>query len=277
MCSDRSEGEQQYCGSITALDEQVRRLRSRLRAPGVAGTTMLWNCNGNAPEVRTPQIRNNHGSSEGLRGRKRSLIEGGLRMPGILGWPNRVEAGRSTPVPGSTSDFFPTVSSALGLEVRSVSRTMDAVNVMPLIEGKMQRWAPRTASQTPDGGERGKESRLGSRPDRRPVQVSFLPRRGADRGAHALRSGDGSGRVAQHCRGTALAGSVREERTQGMGCVVLSKRRRLGVCGGLTGTRGCWPGHKAAPRYRCPDTRYWAFVGRLAPAECDCNTVGGSG
>ena len=77
------------------------------------------------------------GSTRGLRGRKRSLFEGGVRVPGILEWPARVAGGGSTAVPCSTSDYFPTVLAALGIEVTGRPQPADSVNLMPLIEGKM--------------------------------------------------------------------------------------------------------------------------------------------
>jgi len=162
LYADFSEGEQHYYGCITALDEQVGRLRAQLRELGVAGDTMLWYCSDNGPEGRTPHIRNNRGSSGGLRGRKRSLFEGGLRVPGILEWPNRIDGGRSTAMPCSTSDYLPTVAAALGLSGPADSRPMDGINLMPLIEGTMQRRGTRIGFQTPDGGESGRENRLGS-------------------------------------------------------------------------------------------------------------------
>lgn len=162
MYAEFSEGEQHFYGCITALDEQVGRLRAELGQLGVSDDTMLWYCSDNGPEGRTPHVRNNRGSSGGLRGRKRSLFEGGVRVPGILEWPNRVNAGRSTSVPCSTSDYFPTVAAALGLSLPADDRPVDGMSLLPLIDGDMQRRGRRIAFQCPDGGERGALSRLGS-------------------------------------------------------------------------------------------------------------------
>lgn len=157
-----SEGEQHYYGCITALDEQVGRLRAELSELGVSQDTMLWYCSDNGPEGRTPQARNNRGSSGGLRGRKRSLFEGGIRVPGILEWPSRVREGTGTETPCSTSDYLPTVADILGLEVPSDGRPVDGISLQPLIDGKMQNRDSNIAFQTPSGGERGMQSRLGS-------------------------------------------------------------------------------------------------------------------
>ena len=162
MYAEFSEGEQHYYGCITALDEQVGRLRAELRQLGVADNTMLWYCSDNGPEGRTTQQRNNRGSSGGLRGRKRSLFEGGLRVPGILEWPLRLAPGRATAVPCSTAAYFPTVADALDLYSEPPVRPLDGISLVPLIDGTMAARGSRIAFQCPDGAERGVDSRLGS-------------------------------------------------------------------------------------------------------------------
>lgn len=157
-----SEGEQHYYGCITALDEQVGRLRTELRQLGVADDTMLWYCSDNGPEGRTSHLSTDRGSSGGLRGRKRSLFEGGVRVPGILEWPRQVEAGRVSDVPASTCDYFPTIAGVLGLDAPGDGRPIDGVSLLPLIDGDTQERGRPIAFQCPDGGERGQGARLGS-------------------------------------------------------------------------------------------------------------------
>ena len=157
-----SDGEQHYYGCITALDEQVGRLRAELRDLGVADDTMLWYCSDNGPEGRTSHRQTDRGSSGGLRGRKRSLFEGGVRVPGILEWPSRVEAGSVSDMPASTCDYFPTIAAALGLDAPEDGRPIDGVSLLPLIDGDMEQRGRPIAFQCPSGGENGQSARLGS-------------------------------------------------------------------------------------------------------------------
>jgi arylsulfatase A-like enzyme len=60
--------------------------------------------------------------SGGLRGRKRSLLEGGVRVPGILVWPDRVKPGSVTQVPCATIDYLPTILEALGNDCPTCDR-----------------------------------------------------------------------------------------------------------------------------------------------------------
>lgn len=136
LYADQPEGAQHYLGCISALDDQVARLRKELRTLGVAENTMLWFCADNGPEggKKTPT----NGSAGCLRGRKRSLYEGGIRVPGLLEWPGRFKRPTTIAAPCGTEDYFPTVIAALGYELKAGQKVLpkDGVNILPLLEGK---------------------------------------------------------------------------------------------------------------------------------------------
>ncbi len=154
MYSQYSEDEQHYYGCITALDEQVGRLRKELRAAGIAGNTMVWFCSDNGPEGKDGKHGRTRGSAGPLRGRKRSLFEGGVRVPGLLEWPGHVKGGRVTDIPCCTSDYFPTVLDAVGFKMKGQPEPIDGVSLLPLIEGKM------TKRPVPIGFESGRQVSL---------------------------------------------------------------------------------------------------------------------
>lgn len=124
---------QHYFGCLSAMDEQLGRLRGELQRLGVSDDTLLWFCSDNGPEglERAP------GSTKGLRGRKRSLYEGGIRVPGLLVWPRRIREARTVEAPATTSDFVPTILAALGSEHdQQLQRPCDGIDLLPLIDGK---------------------------------------------------------------------------------------------------------------------------------------------
>lgn len=145
MYSEHDKHSQHYFGCITALDEQVRRLRNRLRELKVSKNTMLWFCSDNGPEGNQKAP----GSTAGLRGRKRSLFEGGVRVPGILEWPARVKAGRVSDIPACTSDYLPTIVDAV-MRGRNVAwgKPIDGISLMPLIDGTMSKRPTRIGFQS---------------------------------------------------------------------------------------------------------------------------------
>ena len=122
-----------YHGCITAMDEQMGRLREELAQLGIAENTMLWFCSDNGPEGDNKAP----GRTGGLRGRKRSLFEGGVRVPGLLVWPAKIKQARVVDVPCSTLDYFPTVLDVLGFKMQGQPLPIDGVSLLPLIEGKM--------------------------------------------------------------------------------------------------------------------------------------------
>ena len=129
-----------YHGCITALDEQVGRLRKKLKQLSVEQNTMLWFCSDNGPEGG----KFAPGRTKRLRGRKRSLYEGGVRVPGLLVWPDQIKQPRVVDMPCSTSDYFPTVLETLRYELPAEQRRpYDGVSLLPLIRGEMtERPAP---------------------------------------------------------------------------------------------------------------------------------------
>ena len=136
---DATTYEANYYGCVTALDEQVGRLRAQLRALGVADNTMLCFCSDNGPEGRAGAAP---GSAGPLRGRKRDLLEGGIRVPGLIEWPARIRTARTTTVPCGTIDYLPTIRAAAGITSRN-PLPLDGIDLLPLLDGAMtQRPAP---------------------------------------------------------------------------------------------------------------------------------------
>jgi len=134
--------EQNYYGCITAMDEQIGRLRRELRELGLAKSTMVWFCSDNGPEVirkkGEPFWRyNSCGITAGLRGAKRSLFEGGIRVPALLEWPGQVEPGCVINTPCSTMDYFPTIQEVLNYKIKRKNWPIDGISILPLIKGQM--------------------------------------------------------------------------------------------------------------------------------------------
>jgi arylsulfatase A-like enzyme len=119
-----------YYGEILAIDRSMGRLRSELRKLGIAENTLLWFCSDNGAAAP--------GSTGGLRGRKASVWEGGLRVPGLIEWPARIKKPTVTDVPACTSDIYPTIVDILKLKVPNQVEPLDGISLLPLLEGRMK-------------------------------------------------------------------------------------------------------------------------------------------
>ncbi|QDU69936.1 sulfatase [Engelhardtia mirabilis] len=102
-----------YAAHVGELDVQLGRLMNALSKRRLNRNTIVIFASDNGPEVQ--DIRNASysaaGSSGPFRGTKRSLYEGGLRVPLIVRWPGRVPAGRiEREAVVSGVDFLPTLA-----------------------------------------------------------------------------------------------------------------------------------------------------------------------
>ncbi len=145
MYPDQPEGAQHYYGCVTAMDEQVGRLRAKLAELGVAENTLIFFCSDNGPEGSGKPRRkhdayggSNYGVTAGLRGRKRFLYNGGVCVPAVAVWPGTVEAGRVVNMPVSVLDYLPTVCEAIG-QPSPADRPLDGESVLPMLSGKPQK------------------------------------------------------------------------------------------------------------------------------------------
>lgn len=122
--ADEEDYARHYKGTVAALDAQVERVRSFLEEHALDDSTLVCFCSDNGPEGNSSAP----GSAGDLRGRKRSLYEGGVRVPGLMVWPGRIKAGSSTDLPAVTSDYFLTLLDVAGVQVPD-DRAIDGISL----------------------------------------------------------------------------------------------------------------------------------------------------
>lgn len=129
--ADKGYNQQQidYYGAISAMDSAIGRARDLLKQYNISSNTMLWFTSDNGPEVNQP------GVTDGFKGRKRSLYEGGIRLPGLIEWPNMIKKNLKTDYPVVSSDLLPTACDIVGTSPPS-DRPIDGVSIMPFIKGE---------------------------------------------------------------------------------------------------------------------------------------------
>lgn len=130
MYEDQPSDMKNYAGCVTAMDEQIGRLRSKLKEYGVDKNTMIFFCSDNGPEVGNP------GSAGDFRDRKRSLHEGGVRVPGLMVWPAMIKQPFQTDFPAVTSDYLPTIADYLNIGKDVLKNKIDGESLMGLIKGE---------------------------------------------------------------------------------------------------------------------------------------------
>ena len=121
-----------YYGAISEMDDVMGKLRKLLKDLGIKNNTLLWFSSDNGPKSTSP------GATNGMRGRKRSLYEGGIRVPGMIEWPDVITSNKVSSFPVVSSDLLPTVRDILGL-IPTDNRPIDGISILPLLQGIVER------------------------------------------------------------------------------------------------------------------------------------------
>jgi arylsulfatase A len=113
-------GEALYYANVEHMDAAVGRLLAALDELGVADDTFVFFTSDNGPETldRYPDAWRSHGRATPLRAMKLWMYEGGIRVPGIVRYPGRLEPGRVESTPVSSVDLMPTLCAMAGVAGR---------------------------------------------------------------------------------------------------------------------------------------------------------------
>ncbi len=175
-----------YYANVSHLDHQIGRLLGALDELGIAEDTLVIFSSDNGPEVLNAYwgARRSYGTSYPLKGHKRQLFEGGVRVPGMVRWTGKISP-RVSREPNSTLDLLPTLCELAGADVPD-DRTVDGASLVPhlLNDEPISRsqplyWQHELASHWKAIGE-GYQRKLDGT---RPIRAASVPQ-------VAIRSGD---------------------------------------------------------------------------------------
>ncbi|MBT8396491.1 MAG: sulfatase [Gemmatimonadetes bacterium] len=129
-----------YAGMVQSVDESVGRVLDRLEELGLAENTVVIFMSDNGGLSTVAGDRIGPTANVPLRAGKGWLYEGGIRVPMIVSWPGRIEAGSVTGVPVQSTDFFPTMMEMAGISV-APNGPLDGSSLVPLLtaSGEIQR------------------------------------------------------------------------------------------------------------------------------------------
>ena len=127
-----------YAALVTRMDRHVGQIVKAIQDAGLDERTIFVFSSDNGPAYSyggTDDAFFN--SAGGLRGRKGSLYEGGIRVPTIVRWKGHVAAGGSTDFVSGLEDWLPTLLSLAGAK-ESVPKGIDGIDLSPTLLGKSQ-------------------------------------------------------------------------------------------------------------------------------------------
>jgi arylsulfatase A-like enzyme len=117
-----------------AIDWNVGRILKRLDELKLADHTIVIYFSDNGP--------NSWRWNGGMKGRKGSTDEGGVRAPFLIRWPGRIPAGMRVPQIAGAIDLLPTLADCAGIPVAS-KKPLDGLSLKPLLTGTAKDWPER--------------------------------------------------------------------------------------------------------------------------------------
>ena len=117
------------------IDWNVGRLLKTLDEQGIADNTIVIYFSDNGP--------NGWRWNGGMKGRKGSTDEGGVRAPFFIRWPEKIKPRSSIPQIAGAIDLLPTLADLSGIPIIG-DKELDGVSIKPLLLGTATAWSART-------------------------------------------------------------------------------------------------------------------------------------
>jgi len=124
-----------FAAMITRLDRDIGRLTDLLRERGLERRTLVLFTSDNGPHQEGGADPAFFNSSGGLRGIKRDLYEGGIRVPMIARWTGTIPSGRVSDHPWAHWDMMPTLADIAGAKPRD---GLDGISMARALRGQSQ-------------------------------------------------------------------------------------------------------------------------------------------
>jgi arylsulfatase A-like enzyme len=124
-----------FAAMITRMDRDIGRLTDLLEARGIERNTLVMFISDNGPHREGGADPAFFRSAGNLRGIKRDLYEGGIRVPMIARWPGTVPAGRVSDHVWAHWDVLPTLADTAGV---TVSSGLDGMSMARALRGQAQ-------------------------------------------------------------------------------------------------------------------------------------------
>ena len=121
-----------YAAMVARLDRFVGEVTAEVDRQGIAGNTLILFSSDNGPHEEGGNEPGYFDSNGALRGIKRDLYEGGIRVPFIAAWKGKIKGGTTSNFTGAFWDLFPTFGEMAGARTQERVTKTSAVNTAAL-------------------------------------------------------------------------------------------------------------------------------------------------
>jgi arylsulfatase A-like enzyme len=131
--STQKESHAAFAAMVTYLDKQVGEVVAKLKELGLDKNTLIIFTSDNGPHLEGGADPDYFNSNGPLKGYKRDLYEGGIRVPMIACWPGQIKAGATSEHVSAFWDVLPTVADVAGI---AAPKNIDGISFLPTLTGK---------------------------------------------------------------------------------------------------------------------------------------------
>jgi arylsulfatase A len=131
-----------YGDSIEELDWSTGQVLDSLRREGIAEHTLVIWTSDNGAQWRSPRQGSNQPWG-GWGGWRYSTAEGAMRVPAIVWWPGKIQAGTSSDEIFSTIDLLPSFAELIGAKLPD--KPIDGKSIAKLFQGNVRTLSPHDA------------------------------------------------------------------------------------------------------------------------------------
>ena len=124
-----------HAAMISRMDRDLGLLFQRLKDHGIDQKTIVFFTSDNGPHREGGNNSDFNDSNGPLKGVKRDLTDGGIRVPLIVRWPGRIKTGSSSDFVGAFWDVMPTLAELAGTG-KHVPKDIDGISFLPSLLGQ---------------------------------------------------------------------------------------------------------------------------------------------
>ncbi|MCP4888522.1 MAG: arylsulfatase [Planctomycetaceae bacterium] len=127
-----------FAGMMTRMDRHVGQLLALLNELGIDDNTLVSFTSDNGPHMEGGHDPKFFDSNGPLRGHKRDLYEGGIRVPFVARWPGKIKPGTKVDLPVAMWDVMPTCLAIAGVKAPA---EIDGISYLPALLGQQEQQA----------------------------------------------------------------------------------------------------------------------------------------
>lgn len=122
---------QTYAAMVSCMDDNIGRILEKLEEKKLLDNTIIWFISDNGGYSERYYA---HADNGGLRGEKGTVWEGGIRIPALLQWKEKIPGGQTVNTPVCNMDVLPTLLSILNIPIKNEQqKVIDGMDISPVI------------------------------------------------------------------------------------------------------------------------------------------------